>query len=149
MPSWSVTSEKVISCVPEAAGGAAQQVACSAVIGVPSASVVAPAIAAKDRHNTTMPAASRETVRPMVLPLITDPSPSLPRYLLSHVSNHTTCRPLMDFVHGGRRGGLGAIRKVVKAAVVSYLEIHRLDQSTGEGAARPGSRVEAADPTIA
>src|SRR5215216_2899786 len=70
MPSWSVTSEKVISCVPEAAGGATQHVACSAVIGVPSASVVAPAIAAKDRHNTTMPAASRGSVRPIDLALI-------------------------------------------------------------------------------
>src|ERR687897_2126188 len=70
MPSWSVTSEKVISSVPEAAGGAAQQVACSAVIGVPSANVVAPAIAAKDRHITIMPATSRRDVRLMDFVLI-------------------------------------------------------------------------------
>src|SRR5215212_1557812 len=70
MPSWSVTSEKVMSCVPEAAAGATQQVACSAVIGVPSANVVAPAIAAKDRHITTMPAASRGSARLIDLALI-------------------------------------------------------------------------------
>jgi hypothetical protein len=51
-------------------GGATQQVACSAVIGVPSANVVAPAIAAKDRYITTMAAASRGSVRPIDLALI-------------------------------------------------------------------------------
>src|ERR687890_5750 len=70
MPSWSVTSEKLMSCVPEAAGGAVQQVDCSTVSGVPSTNVAAPAIAAKDRHNTTMPAASRGSVRPIDLALM-------------------------------------------------------------------------------
>src|SRR5215210_171272 len=70
MLSWSVTSEKVISCVPVSAAGVTQQVACSAVIGVPSANVVAPAIAAKDRHITTMPAASRGSARLIDLALI-------------------------------------------------------------------------------
>src|SRR5215212_3585883 len=84
MPSCSVTSEKVMSCVPEAAGGATQQVACSAVIGVPSANVVAPAIAPKDRHITIMPAASRRNVRPMDFVLIPTAPLLHPRiYLLS------------------------------------------------------------------
>src|SRR5215213_8630900 len=98
MPSCSVTSEKVISCVPEAAG-ATQQVACSAVIGVPSANVVAPAIAAKDRHNTTMPAASRASRRPIDLVLI----PILPllyQALPAHVRNCTTWVRRANRPHG-------------------------------------------------
>src|SRR5829696_3428934 len=74
MASWSVTLEKVMSCVPEAPGGDTQQVACWAVIWVPSANVVALAIAAKDRHITIMPVASRGSVRLIDLTIIRIPS---------------------------------------------------------------------------
>src|SRR5215210_3693605 len=65
MPSWSVTSEKVMFVVPEE-GGATQQVACSTLIELPSrlpsCDKAAPAIG-KDRPITIMPAASRRSIR--------------------------------------------------------------------------------------